>query len=295
MISILLMTCLAQEGALDVLDGETLYEDGWLFTAGYETHVRRGLLSGSIRIADPLNQYEFNQAVVVSAHYGLLHTLQIGAIVPYVTHVLQIDNPGGPFRLSSNGIGGVTLYGKWRYFRWDDVGKALNFAMIGGLELPTGRDHVINQGVLLAADEQPGSSSWDPFFGTAVTYEPGRWRFNAMSLYKRVSSGTQFSKQGDQFFTELAAGNRFWLEPYPGPFMRADLLLRYRHEWTDSQFGTTGANTGSDQLTIGVNWAFRPQPSLDFQISVEVPLYEAVRGIQLKNQVAVFAAFGFRL
>jgi len=287
--------CLAQDGALDVLDGETLYEDGWLLTAGYETHIRRGLISGSTRVADPLGQYEFNQAVVVSGHYGLLHTLQVGAIVPYVAHVLKIDNPGGPFRLSSGGIGDVTVYGKWRYYRWDDVGKALNFAVLGGLELPTGRDHVVNQGVLLPADEQPGSASWDPFIGSAVTYEPGRWRFNAMSLYKRVNPGTQQSKQGDQFFTELAAGNRFWLEPYPGPFMRADVVLRYRHEWPDSQGGLSVANSGGDLLTVGLNWAFRPQPTLDFQVSVEVPIYESVRGTQLKNQIALFLAFGLRI
>jgi hypothetical protein len=285
----------AQEGALDVLDGETLYEDGWLFTAGYEFRLRRGLLDGTTRVGDPFQQVEETHAAVLSAHYGLLHTLQLGMIVPYVSRVLTVDDPVGPERLESGGLGDVTLYGKWRYYRWDSVGIATNFSVLGGLELPTGKDDVVDRGVFLPADMQPGSASWDPFLGTAVTHEPGRWRFNAMALYKRVGEGTHEYKQGDQFFAELAAGNRFWLEPYPGPFMRADVMLRYRHEWADRQTGLAVANTGGDLFTVGVNWAFRPRPTVDIQVSVEIPLVEDVRGVQLRNQVAVFFGFGLRM
>src|SRR5262245_60425629 len=247
----LVATGWAQEGALDVLDGESLYEDGWLLTAGTEFRARRGLLDGSDRTADPLHRQEFTYAAVVSAHYGLVHTLQLGAIVPYVSRVLTLDDPAGPDRLASGGMGDVTLYGKWRYYRWDDVGIATNFAILAGLELPTGRDDVVDKGVFLPADLQPGSASWDPFIGIAVTHEPGRWRFNAMTLYKRVGEGTHDYKQGDQFFAELAAGNRFWLEPYPGPFMRADVMLRYRHEWADRRAGGVVPKTGGDLFTIG--------------------------------------------
>jgi len=291
----ILATAWAQEGALDVLDGETLYEDGWLMTAGYEFRLRRGLLDGSDRVGDALHQSEVTHAAVASAHYGLFHTLQLGAIVPYVSRELKLDDPTGPDRLASSGMGDVTLYAKWRYYRWDDVGIALNFALLAGLELPTGKDDVVDKGVVLPADLQPGSASWDPFIGTAVTHEPGRWRFNAMALYKRVGEGTHEVKQGDQFFAELAAGNRFWLEPYPGPFMRADVMLRYRHEWVDRRSGGAVGNTGGDLLTVGVNWAFRPRPTVDIQISIEVPIFEDVRGVQLKNQVAVFFGFGLRL
>ena len=290
MMVLALAAALSQEGALDVLDGETLYQDGWLVTAGYEFRLRRGLLDGSDRIGDPLHQREFTHVPVVSAHYGALNTLQVGAIVPYVSHVLET----GAGRLASNGVGDVTLYGKWRYYRWDDVGKAMNFSILAGLELPTGKDDVVDQGVFLPAEMQPGSASWDPFIGTAVTHEPGRWRFNAMVLYKRVGEGTHDYKQGDEFFAEIAAGNRFWLEPYPGPFMRADVALRWRHEAADRQGGNSVSNTGGGLLTAAVNWAFRPRPTVDLQLSVELPLFEDVRGIQLKHQVAAFAAFGLR-
>jgi hypothetical protein len=291
MILLLAFVSLAtQEGALDVLDGETLYEDGWLVTAGTEFRLRRGLLDGSDPVGDPLHQREFSNVPVVSGHYGLLNTLQTGAVVPFVLRELETDLG----RFSADGIGDVTLYAKWRYYRWDDVGKAMNFALLGGIELPTGRDDVVDRGVMLPSDMQPGSASWDPFLGTAVTYEPGRWRFNAMALVKRVGQGTHDLNQGDQVFAELAAGNRFWLEPYPGPFMRADVALRYRWEGADRQGGATVPSTGGQLLTAAVNWAFRPRPTVDLQVSVEIPIFEEVRGTHHKNVVAVFAAYGLR-
>jgi len=159
----------AQEGALDVLDGETLYLDGWLVTAAYEFRIRKGLLDGSDPVGDPLHQREFTQIPIVSAHYGAWNTLQVGTIIPYVQRVLEMDNPGGPDTLRANGVGDVRLYGKWRYYRWHDVGKAMNFALLGGLELPTGKDDLMDKGIFLPADLQPGSASWGPFLETAVT------------------------------------------------------------------------------------------------------------------------------
>ena len=64
--------------------------------------------------------------------------------------------------------------------------------------------------------------------GLASTYEPGRWRFNAVALYTYGGGGGEY-ETGSSLFSELSVGNRFWLEPYPGPFMRLDFILRHRH------------------------------------------------------------------
>ncbi len=285
----------AQEGALDVLDGETLYEEGWLFSLGYEQVRKSGLLDGRDHRSDPLDRVQLDQAAVLSAHYGLRYDLQLSAILPYVARSLELDDPAGPDRSSAEGLGDMTLAAKWRWWRPAIEGTAFNFAVLGGLDLPTGSDSERDHGVRLPANLQPGSGSWDPFFGTGLTYEPGRWRLNGFGFYKHNGEGGHDYKQGDQVFVELAAGNRFWLEPYPGPFMRADLLLRYRHEYRDYEDGDIVHDTGGDQVTLGLNWAFRPQPILDFQVSVEIPVYERVQGVQLSEDYSFFLAFGYRL
>src|SRR5262245_52275946 len=118
-LALTLVSALSQEGALDVLDGETLYQDGWLVTTGYEFRLRQRLLDGADATGDPLHQREATHAAVVSGHYGVLNTLQAGAIVPYLSRVLMLDDPNGPDRVSADGIGDVTLYAKWRFYRWD--------------------------------------------------------------------------------------------------------------------------------------------------------------------------------
>ncbi|HEX7896871.1 MAG TPA: hypothetical protein VF950_03875, partial [Planctomycetota bacterium] len=61
----------SQEGSLDVLDGETLYEGGWLFTTGYEFERREGLREGTRRVSDPLDRRLEDHTLAIGAHYGL--------------------------------------------------------------------------------------------------------------------------------------------------------------------------------------------------------------------------------
>lgn len=291
----MLAWCLAlcvQEGALDLLDGETLYEDGWLFSVGYDRVEKATLRDGGDRIHDPLGRRETHHAVPLSAHWGLRHDLQLSAIIPWVR---REEASAGTERLSSEGIGDVVLAAKFRFLRLDGEGWGTNFSVLGGIELPTGSDDERDGGATLAPDLQPGSGSWDPFVGGGVTHEPGRWRFNAFFFYKLNTGNDDDFKHGDRLYVELAAGNRFWLEPYPGPFMRADLLLRYRGEGHDEAGGVADPDSGGDQLTLGLNWAFRPRPTLDFQVGFEVPVWESVEGTQLAETYSVFIAFGWRI
>jgi len=285
----------AQEGTLDVLDGETLFEGGWLVTLGGQQETREGLRRGTKRVDDPLDRRLTERTAALGVHYGLRYDVQLSAIVPWIDRALRLDDPTGPDRLSAHGPGDIAIVAKWRVRRWDDVGTATNLAVLAGLEMPTGADGERSGGALLPPDLQPGSGSWDPSIGAAITHEPGRWRFNAAALYKRNGKGAQDYKAGDELFMELAAGNRFWLEPYPGPFMRLDALLRYRFQGRASDGGASLSGTDRDVLTAGATLAFRPRPSLDFQLFVEIPVWQDLGGTQLEKDVSVFFAIGFRM
>lgn len=285
----------AQEGALDVLDGETLFEGGWLFTLGIEQERREGLLDGSRSVSDPFDRAQTDHSVTLSAHYGLRHDLQISAILPYVRRELALDNPSGPDRLAGDGAGDFTAVAKWRFYRWDAPHRVLNVAVIGGLELPTGATDERDGGGLLPPGLQPGSGSWDPLLGLGATYEPYRWRFNAFVVYKVNGEGARDFNPGEEFHAEVALGNRFWLEPYPGPFMRFDVMIRYRHADSSTSGGRTVDDSGGDLWTVGANLAFRPQPTIDLQVQVEIPIAERVHGLQLEQDYSVFVVFGFRI
>ena len=285
------LSAFAQEGTLDVLDGETLFEGGWLFTLGTEVETRRGLRRGSDRVSDPLDRELSERTVALSAHYGLRHDLQLSAILPWVHRELEFDDSS----LTASGTGDFAFVAKWRFYRWDEVGKAANFAVIAGLEAPTGEDGETSDGVRLPPELQPGSGSWDASLGAAVTHEPGRWRFNAAVLYQRNGQGSHDFKFGDEFFAELAAGNRFWLEPYPGPFMRFDLLLRYRQQARSMDGGSSVDDSGGEVLTAGATLAFRPRPTIDIQLFLERPLFQDFNGTQLEEDLSILFVLGFRI
>jgi hypothetical protein len=284
----------AQQETLDLLDGETLYEHGWLFTAGWDYERREGMRERSHRVSDPLDQAREDHAWSVSGHFGLRNDVQLSLLIPYVSRTLRLNDPDGPDRLRADGLGDATVAAKWRFYRWDAPHIATNFALIGALDLPTGRDDARDHGRRLPHDLQPGSGSWDASVGAAVTHEPYRWRFNAAVLYTKNGSANRGVNHGDSFFAEIAAGNRFWLEPYPGPFMRFDGFLRFSCDRPDRIRGSRDRDSGGDLLTAGCTLAFRPKPILDFQITLEIPVWQRVRGRQLGTEVLVFFAFGVR-
>lgn len=300
----LILLLALQEGTLDLLDGETLYEEGWLLTTGFEQDRREGLLHGRDRRSDPFDRTIEEKTLSLGAHYGVRYDVQVSAIFPVVERELRLDDPAGPDRFISRGAGDLALAAKWRFLRLDGEGRATNFALIGGLELPTGPDDRRDHGSRLPPDLQPGSGTWDPSIGAAVTHEPGRWRFNAATLYQRRGQGDHDFKEGDELFAELAAGHRYWLVPYPGPFSRFDVMLRYRHRWRSFEDGDIVHDSGGDLLTLGANLAFRTfgepfesgtRPSYDFQLAVEVPVYEKVMGFQLEEDASIFFVFGYRI
>jgi len=268
---ILLIACApaaAQEATLDVLDGETLYENGWLFTFGHEWERLEGR---------GVDRTLFRQTTALAAHYGLRYDVQLSAILPYVDTL--VEGAGLPDEEKS-GAGDFAFIGKWRIQRWDAPGVGTNLALIGGLEIPAGSQ---SEGAL------------DPSLGVAITHEPGRWRFNAAMLCSHSGAGDDGFRPGDGIFFELAAGNRFWLEPYPGPFMRLDVMVRYRHEDRDRLAGADIPASGRDLWTAGATLAFRPRPTLDFQLFVEAPLHENVRDGGFEEGISVLFVMGYRI
>lgn len=283
------------ERTLDILGGETLYEDGWLFTLGYNATHKAGLLHHDDRVGDPFHTEELEQALTLAGHYGLLHDVQLGIVIPYAFNSIHEENGSGPVRLASDGLGDVSLFGKWAFLETYEPHINLKASLIGGTKFPTGSDRESDGGVRLPPDLQPGTGAWDEIVGAAINYEPYRWKFDATVLYKRNGENVDRFHFGDETYVELAAGNRFYLEPYPGPFMRFDLELLYRHLGRDRQNANVMDDSGMDLLSIGGRYVFRPRPSIDLQLEVEVPVYQRVGGVQLAEKFSVFVVFAIRI
>ena len=72
--------------------------------------------------------------------------------------------------------------------------------LLTGIKTPTGetgeRDE---QDELFEAEFQPGSGSWDPMLGLALSQAQGRWSVDGNVLYTMATEGTQHTDLGDRF------------------------------------------------------------------------------------------------
>jgi hypothetical protein len=287
----------AQNQVLDVVDGETLYRGGWLVSTSIDIDREESLWAGNRRVDDPDAQHRTRVTTTTGVQYGLRHDLQIGFAVPYVNDD-YVSNDGDS---RTEGLGDVELLAKWRFHRWDAPRVAINTALITSLSLPTGANDESARGVELSPERQPGSGGLDPAIGVAITPEPGRWRFNAAILRQlRNDTDDDGDRLGSSWFAEVAVGNRFWLEPYPGPFMRLDVFGHWYDEARDRQDGAVLAGTGTERLAVGGTWAFRPRPSLDFQLTGECVVWRDANGDltpgngQLDDSWSLQFAIGYR-
>ena len=100
-------------------------------------------------------------------------------------------------RGDTEGIGDLTLFGQYRFYGQD---TGLQASLLTGIKTPTGetgeRD---DQGELFEAEFQPGSGSWDPMLGLALSQAQGRWSVDGNVLYTIATEGTQHTDLGDRF------------------------------------------------------------------------------------------------
>ncbi len=281
----------AQDPILDVLDGETLYDGGSLVSLGNELQREERLRRGGHGVADATHAHQYTWTSTLAWQYGLRHDLQVGVAVPF----LGLAREAAGAEAEDFGLGDVALLAKWRVHRWDAPGVSINTSVLGTLSLPTGEDDARDGGVEREPDLQLGSGGIDPALGLAITPEPGRWRFNA-AVYRRwhLDSDGDGDRRGDQLFAELAIGNRFWLEPYPGPFLRFDVFAHYYRSDRDRLDDARLDDTGGQRLALGGTLAFRPRPSLDLQLTGEVPVWRDVNGQQLDEDWSIQLSLGYR-
>ena len=100
-------------------------------------------------------------------------------------------------RGDTEGVGDLTLFGQYRFYGQD---TGLQASLLTGIKTPTGKTgERDDQGELFEAEFQPGSGSWDPMLGLALSQAQGRWSVAGNVLYTIATGGTQHTDLGDRF------------------------------------------------------------------------------------------------
>lgn len=146
---------------------------------------------------------DFSFGTFVSAAYGLTDWFTVSARLP---HAYQDDirEPedmgGGVFEVENeghtSGLADILFLGVVKL--WETEAQDVQVSAIVGLEIPSGRtDDLTREGDLFELEHQPGSGSWDPLVGLAVSRSWDRLSFHANGSYWFITEGRQDTDLGD--------------------------------------------------------------------------------------------------
>lgn len=292
--TLLVASVTAQTGGLDILEGPTIFADGTLITLSEVFRRRTRTFAGSDSVADPSKRERIDHQFTLGLQYGVLPELTVTALLPYVTRDLEATTSGVRSTTETDGVGDASLIFKSRLYKKDWELNTFAVSLIAGVEAPTGATNETEAGIRVSPGLQPGSGSWDGVFAAAVTLQLDRWKFNSIVLRQVQGHGAHNHTFGDATVVEVSAGNRFWIDKYPGPSMNAALAVQFRHDAASDLGGAPVANTGGDFVTLKPSLVFHPQPWWDLVLTAEVPIYRDVNGTQLTSDFAIFFALGYR-
>ncbi len=223
------------------------------------------------------------------------------------------ERPETVDRGDTEGIGDLALLGQYRFYGQDNGG--LQASLITGLKMPTGKTgERDDQGELFEAEFQPGSGSWDPMLGLAVSQAFGRWSTGGNVLYTIATEGTQHTDLGDRFFYNGAVSYRLTgaqVETSPPVAMQhaehehghqhqhnqsfsdtglvVDAVLELNGEWQAKQTisGVDDPNSGGSvvYLSPGVRVASNRWSGF---VSVGLPIVNDLNGLQSEPTYRLF-------
>jgi hypothetical protein len=156
---------------------------------------------------------DHGEVYTLSAAYGLTDNLTLSASLPYVrridiregehAHVGEVATNTVIARGASQGLGDAALVARWRFTGENHHGWEA--AVLAGLKLPTGAtDRFDSEGERFETEHQPGTGSWDPLVGIALTRSLPRGSVNISGIYQLSTRGSQQTELGDR--AQLAVG-----------------------------------------------------------------------------------------
>jgi hypothetical protein len=238
----------------------------------------------------------------ISVVYGVTEDLTLGAQLPYI-HRDNLreghhhhEEDGGVInevekRGDSRGFGDLTLLGKYRF-----LDHGWQAALLFGIELPTGQTRDKDrEGVRFETEHQPGSGSWDPLLGLAVSKRLANVGFDASVLRAFPTKGAQHTELGDRMHYSVGLSyrlaNAVHLHEEGGPHSHSswDLILELNGEWEGRQRirGETEDDSGGNVIYLSPGVRFTSGNNWSGVLSVGVPVAQSIRRSHPENDYRV--------
>jgi hypothetical protein len=268
----------------------TLHEEDASIETGFryqrsETFSDDRLLTESANGHD-IHSVDWLAEFSISGTYGITDHLNVSLSLPFeVMHgfrFVEDDGVNPPAVEGANaivGMGDATLLGKYS-FNADSV----ELAVLAGVKIPTGSTSQLdNGGNPLEPDHQPGTGSWDPLLGVAAAHQFEGFTLGGSVLYRITTEGRHDFKPGEQVIVAMKAEYQIaGLGRFPRVYVSLELAEQYTTK--DEDAGVKNQDTGGSLLTIGPGVRIRVNDHVTFAVTVALPLYQGLNGVQHKEK-----------
>lgn len=222
--------------------------------------------------------------------YGLTDDLTVGLRLPYVFRygMKDIHDAKVGKRGNSIGIGDITFFSQYRFLKNEK--HHLHAALIGGLKIPSGVQRTKGRDrEIFEADEQPGSGSWDPLIGVAISKKVKSFSVDANGLYKFTTKGSQGSNLGDVVNYNLAISHRlinngdlsFSKKEFKYKKFSTDVILEANGTWSQKPntfHGFIDENHGGNLIYLSPGVRFNYDNKWIWNASAGLPTIENLNG-----------------
>ena len=264
--------------ALPVGEGKIINREQLVFTRSGDDPTNTGL------------DVDVNSLISVLA-YGASEKLALFAALPYLRKELR---QSGGVRRSSEGIGDLTIFGRYTLFQRDGIGRTLRLGAIAGIKAPTGDDDESDALGRLPIPLQSGTGSWDSFVGIVVSYETLQGGLHSQLTYQAKTAANNF-EAGDVSRLDVSWQRRVWptvLKPNSNAFVYGVLEANIIHSQKSKVSGQVNKDSGGTTIFItpGIQYVSK---KLILEAAVQIPVYQGLNGTALENDY-IFRT-GFRV
>jgi len=250
----------------------------------YELNSLQDVYAGTVRLDDDLRERRVN-SFLLEANYGLTGRISLTALFTFINQSRNISSYGDlSSRLNTGGLSDGIILVKYNFIPLSLIDQ-IELTLGAGAKLPIGNSTLRSDGILVPADMQPGTGSWD---GVLWGYfSKGFVPALPLNVFLNVSyrlNGTN-NRFGDSFQQGYTFGNELFVNLGAGyrtdTFFDFTLMLRFRNTTPDKFDGGQLPNTGGNWLYLvpGVNGKISDH--FTARLSGQIPLYRDLTGTQL--------------
>ena len=233
-------------------------------------------------------------SVVSVLGYGVTSDLALFGVIPYVDKDLKTTISGERRTHSANGLGDISLFGRYIFFKNNFPGGNFRVAPFAGVETPTGDDDESDAFGRKPASVQPGSGSWDPFGGIVATYQVLDFQVDAQVSYKANTEANDF-EFGDVARLDASLQYRLWPPSLKGGvpgFLYGVLEANFIHQDKNRSGGGKDPNSGGTRLFLVPGLQYVTKRWI-VEAAVQLPIVQDLNGTALENDYIVRAGFRF--